>query len=415
MTTALEYAILALAAYYRRNDSSGTLEQGNQIGRFSAVLADAGEDGFFAQQYSAGAEIVISYRGTDEFADRIHGWPVALGGLPSQALQAAQFYQLIAGGIDPDPNIVLTGHSLGGGLAGFVGSIYGVGSVGFDHMPFEWAAENLYVLAHSSVVLDFLGSPHIAVLDPAIRDAYFLGEEPRVPYANHSGRYVFGEFLQGLRLPFSMDPLHSNAFGSPIGGLHSQALLVALLYAEDAKHHDWAHAGQYLYNSFVSEDIASAVGVNLDRVQASLAYTAIPDGGTQAFGDQGLASLFSDADEIGRLYQGGPANPLLDAPEAENALIQIAFQFAADLTQQGSTAPTHGAVVVCDEHETLFVDLNPTRWVTTFTGGQGTIVGASPLIQSLVESAGVPIERWQGGYRGNLPYCRRDRQLRYHR
>jgi putative lipase involved disintegration of autophagic bodies len=39
-------------------------------------------------------------------------------------------------------NISLTGHSLGGGLAGLVGAVYLQEAVLFDNMPFELSAQN---------------------------------------------------------------------------------------------------------------------------------------------------------------------------------------------------------------------------------------------------------------------------------
>jgi putative lipase involved disintegration of autophagic bodies len=41
-------------------------------------------------------------------------------------------------------NITVVGHSLGGGVAGFVGAIYGVQGVLFDNMPFNNAAAKAY-------------------------------------------------------------------------------------------------------------------------------------------------------------------------------------------------------------------------------------------------------------------------------
>ena len=52
---------------------------------------------------------------------------------------AIEFYRsLIGQNVDPrSANIELTGHSLGGGLAGFVASLYGKNAVMFDNMPFQ--------------------------------------------------------------------------------------------------------------------------------------------------------------------------------------------------------------------------------------------------------------------------------------
>jgi pimeloyl-ACP methyl ester carboxylesterase len=122
MVTVLEAALLAMDSYNRGGDG---LNLGTQsIGNFS-IGASSGVGGFFAQAYTNGGETVISYRGTDGYGDALTGWPQGLGFLTPQAQQAAAFYQQVNGNsISPNSNITLVGHSLGGGLAGFVASIY---------------------------------------------------------------------------------------------------------------------------------------------------------------------------------------------------------------------------------------------------------------------------------------------------
>lgn len=98
---------------------------------------------------------VISYRGTDNFVDvpffgdnaggdAWNGWSIGFGSSGSnQAAMAFEFYNAVAqsvDGINYDPktsNIILVGHSLGGGLAGLVGWIYGKEADMFDNMPFD--------------------------------------------------------------------------------------------------------------------------------------------------------------------------------------------------------------------------------------------------------------------------------------
>lgn len=120
--------------------------------------------GFYAIAYDVGGvagfspdEKVISYRGTDNIVgdpallfsnnDIFSGWGTGAGAPASaQAELAVEFYRNLAGqAIDPrTANITLTGHSLGGGLAGFVGSLYGKSGLLFNNMPFESAAQNAY-------------------------------------------------------------------------------------------------------------------------------------------------------------------------------------------------------------------------------------------------------------------------------
>lgn len=90
--------------------------------------------GFYAIAYNWNGETIISYRGTDnnlgnigEASDIATGYDLGVG-IPTapQALLATDFYKAVAGdGINPfSANITTTGHSLGGGLAGFAAAIF---------------------------------------------------------------------------------------------------------------------------------------------------------------------------------------------------------------------------------------------------------------------------------------------------
>jgi hypothetical protein len=106
---------------------------------------DAQLSGFYAIAYNWNGERVISYRGTDNLSvltdssnDILNGWLVgggAQGGITggAQAPLSIEFYKAVvgvdnSGNFTANPfanNITLTGHSLGGGLAGYVASLYG--------------------------------------------------------------------------------------------------------------------------------------------------------------------------------------------------------------------------------------------------------------------------------------------------
>ena len=143
MKTELMNAILAMDSY-NRGYSQGIIlpvelnitKIGNAIIAKQVDISDgsfAQSIGFYALAYEYNGEKIIAYRGTDDVNgaldlltsdDAYHGWTLGAGNTASeQGRMAIEFYQDVAGGDLLGANISLTGHSLGGGLAGSRGAI----------------------------------------------------------------------------------------------------------------------------------------------------------------------------------------------------------------------------------------------------------------------------------------------------
>jgi hypothetical protein len=142
MNDELFKAILAMDAYHRGYDKAIRITGANtQLGTAvftgqSSIAENSPEinAGFYASAYSWNGQTIISYRGTSTssggatLTDVVHGWPMGGGFIDSQAGLALRFYQDVAAAQSPGvdwryANVALTGHSLGGGLAGFVGML----------------------------------------------------------------------------------------------------------------------------------------------------------------------------------------------------------------------------------------------------------------------------------------------------
>lgn len=116
------------------NDADGLGEAGQKVGAATVKATElpvgAQAAGFYALAYDIGTDgperlagkTVISYRGTDTSLDHSTGWSVGAGNIDgwTQAPLALDFYNAATGQSyrdGPAGDVVLTGHSLGGGLA----------------------------------------------------------------------------------------------------------------------------------------------------------------------------------------------------------------------------------------------------------------------------------------------------------
>ncbi|MEL6678951.1 MAG: hypothetical protein AAFQ51_09605, partial [Pseudomonadota bacterium] len=243
-------SVLAADAYYQ--GITGRTPHGKtEIGPASLREGFAGEgtEEWLAASFSASTyrltetvgdltagTYVISYRGTDEIlgrnwkrfweGDAWEGWLVGGGFVQKQAELAGEYYGTVLNALRAEnggeaPKIVLTGHSLGGGLAGLVGFLNQEETVIFDNMPFQLTGNRIYARASQTdeqIREDLAGFEDLIGAAIAERDLYLQryygwnGTDPRpVPAPPNldsiSGLHVPGEINQILRnLPGSFRP-----------------------------------------------------------------------------------------------------------------------------------------------------------------------------------------------------------------
>jgi RTX calcium-binding nonapeptide repeat (4 copies)/Lipase (class 3) len=193
------------------------------------------EGGFSYGVYRNGAEIVISYTGTNEGLDWATNGANGFGLGSTQTTKAALAY--LQAKQQYGSNITFTGHSLGGGLASIMAVWFDRPAVVFDEAPFEIAARNPLIILATKAALTLAGydvgafAGYTGILD-------FLTRETQV--TNH---YMEGEALYYLRAAWPTvmgngqdNPVRANiADMSGLGGpvdLHSQALLTAMIVSD---------------------------------------------------------------------------------------------------------------------------------------------------------------------------------------
>jgi hypothetical protein len=397
MTTQLYMSLLAMDSYNRgykqgldvvAAGASATQIGNATLGIKSDVSISSAEyaAGFFAQSYTLNGQKVISYRGTDFMftppwsdnpgGDLWNGYGTAIGRpYDDQARMAAEFYQTVTGTQTTAPasgSATLTGHSLGGGLAGLIGSIYNQQTYLFDNMPFERAANSLSIDSVSNAQLrqDFYNN--LSAPTPVIGN-------------NHHAFATTGEFLYASRLLQStaVASLDSNGgLRSPVA-LHSMALHTLLQYAATQANTDWYAVGRQLWDAGFNVAIADAAKVGLTNITGeytseykmltALAYSVI-DEGTRVFGDVGVRAMFNDANDLGKVVKLSDASKSIIA--AQGALAEMLVQFAGSMAFRKVLMSTNPGA----ENGVLSVDANTTTLTVDFSNALWGIGGAVPTV-----------------------------------
>ena len=368
VSSELMMAILSMDAYNRGYGAGTALDQNaSRIGdaiidRDSSILGADGDirrdisAGFYGIAYEWNGATVISYRGTNAetaanfTTDALNGYFVGAG-YPqnNQAYLAADFFQAITGTTDLDPSsahVLLTGHSLGGGLAGFIASIYGQEAVIFDNMTFEHAAATAYTLASSWDPLSGIENS----LSEIVWGDFYNGYDPHQPLIgeNIEAYATANELLTPLRALFSqqtpvttLDSHWIELSITHLVNLHSQALLVSLQFAKESGHISWTSIGATLWAALFDQKLGAAAGFDdlegtsnaSSKLLTAIAYSALNSGSSGAdanygyvFGNTAIRSLFDDADALGWLVTTGKATDIVEdaIPGLTEALIQFA-------------------------------------------------------------------------------------------
>ncbi|MCA9189749.1 MAG: DUF2974 domain-containing protein, partial [Planctomycetales bacterium] len=107
------------------------MERMGKIKRLHASFVFADSEGFQGALYEAGQALVVAFRGTDDWEGIKADLNIGVGKTPKQLASARELYQkgVQAAGSRP---LIVTGHSLGGGLVQLICAEFGAFGVTFN-------------------------------------------------------------------------------------------------------------------------------------------------------------------------------------------------------------------------------------------------------------------------------------------
>ncbi|CCD86381.1 conserved exported protein of unknown function [Bradyrhizobium sp. ORS 285] len=417
-SAALINAVLAMDVYNRGVNPTLSVNF-NRIGNYELVAGSvvAAADNFEAATYQLAGDPstrIISYRGTDSIAD-VPAWlgGAGLTGWPTQFPDAEAYYKTWA----TTSHVSLTGHSLGGGLAGYIAALNDKVAYAYDAMPFEFAAEVRYDQLHG-----FWGA---------------LGSHPVDRYSDIHTVSLSGEVLQYVRAaaPVLEAPLALLQLG-PVAGalaitdaaigisseqktvlgagtdlgldpikLHSIALLTMMQWASDNNAQDWKKAAAVLLAPLEDDAIAKAVGIPAagvggegapaDKMKDMIAYSTVTD--ASGYGNSAVQALFNGGGVLADSVSASTAAHYLKNGGVEKALADIVVEYSALLAQNHDEVLSATPGVIGHEHGILYqdtaknllvADLSSDLWSSIATGSAVDILGKIALIDSVASADG---------------------------
>ena len=417
MSNELFNAILAMDAYNRGNGAklTGLSDAvGTKLGNATVIgTSTVAADGFYAIAYELNGKKIISYRGTDDTAvfstssDLWNGWVQGAGVISSQSKDAIKFYEKIAGQsvYEQNAGVVTTGHSLGGGLAGYIGALSNGEAYVYDSMPFGAASITSVIKEQINQANWFTGPAELTAFLTSGQSRFVLmPDADKVSYIS-----VNGEVLETVRtvaltagsaleiavataeiashpsytlisgptgllagpwaLAVSMEGTESilNPVATGLGAvnLHSQSFLAILQYAKDNNYTEWQTIAQPLLTGWFATDDATAkpFGLTNDQMLRQIAYTAL-DGGETPYGTAGIQALFNDANDLGRFYSLSNLSGNWSDASVKSDLAKIITQYAADLAlyKVSNTTSAEGVFDYEAGSNIISLDLRRSTW-----------------------------------------------------
>jgi serralysin len=415
-------AILSMDVY-NRGVNPGLVVSFNTIGDYQVITGSLESSGSFqAASYQLVGDPttrILAYRGTDQIAD-VLGWLGGAGivGWPTQFPEAETYFAQWGS----TAHVSLTGHSLGGGLAGYIAALNGKTAYAFDAMPFEFAAEGRYEQIHGFFGELFSNSASryddihmvstagevlstIRELAPPVEAVAELAQFGPVAGALITTKAAIGiaaeqKAVLDAGVNFGLDPV----------SLHSASLVVLLQYASDNAHTAWSAAASSLMTPLFDDNIASAVGIAgassdgtvgsghwsaSEKMMAMIGYSAVTD--ATGYGNTAIQALFNAGDALGTVEASSATAGYLKAQPVARALADIVVEYAALLAQNqdyvigasaGETGHEHGALFYNASTNLLEADFSPALWQRTATGTGVDIVGKTALIDSVLSFVG---------------------------
>ena len=433
MNAKLFNAILSMDAYNRGYNSA--LEalsndvQDTIIGDASIIRnkgdAEAINANYYAVAYDRNGTTIISYRGTDDPAGTItssffdgdiwNGWTIGAGNDDAQQAELAiRFYQDVVDQVQPtltdytNNGVVLTGHSLGGGLAGYIGGLYANEADIFDNMTFERAANNTYTST-----------------DTDLLDLVYPGFNHAPDFTKIEATSIAGEILKPLR-PFQTTPDNALELGNNVdlSGIvsesvarHSMSTLAIRMFAdtEIGGAIQWREAAKHFWPKLYNDSFAFSVGMNdpglagtlqtagqySDILRMIIAYSAIDNGAdntsARPFGDTGIRAFYDDANNLGAALTASGAGSAIEthAEVISRAFLNFSGQLALNKVlqsgAQGSLA-LNGILTYSDQanNKMLTVDLSEPYWqLVTGSADHNAESSRFELVSSVLIASGI--------------------------
>ncbi|MDP2779275.1 hypothetical protein [Devosia sp.] len=346
------YAYLTALTYRTGIDAAG-LPSGYT--RVSGL--EAGNHSLVYEQYTSGNNIVIAFRGTDELDDLVSGAGIWFS-VPELALQFYEAFEIVKGIVTANPsmNVILTGHSLGGGIAGAIGAIIGLESYGFNALEYEDFVATIY--DQCTAAYNALPQTPINALQYNFYALSLLYDNnlPNPPDFNLS----ISHHLQGDALDLvGASPANSLEVSSPsqlfpVDAHDSYVLAFSLKISETfAYQAAWEAGGEFvihsLFDGLLAEQLGFATELDLRRALVHGAHSdAVVHSDT-------VPALFDDLQNVID-WQAGLSDSMA------TWLGKIAVRFAGALSQDLFYVNGGGGALAIDANGTLRVDLSDATW-----------------------------------------------------